>query len=533
MTDTDPWWPAGYADPAFVVRRQAFGTATGGDYVRGTSVSTLPATALRYPTTTPGATAIQNKAFLFAVPFDYVTAQVTWGWGSKDITETWSEVSLVRSGMGYPTTPMDGQTVFRASKDQFISGTTDTDTIPGTLDDPPVLYDQPLQSGQWYYYSLFFKTSRLNWVLGQTTSVLIPRNFGHSDHLWDALPPFYRWTDSNIRQDNGFLRNFLKIFGYELDVFREYVEQWQEVYHIDKSPMPLLRRVGENFGVPYRSGVGDARYRAMLAALPKMLNVRGTPTGLQAVIEAGSKWECEITQGTNLMLLPDDSDFATGTGNWASLHTVTQPLVALTSVAPSALTLGVSTTVNPPVGRGVMSIQTTNATKTANLTVACGDGTLVDRGDLVPLYTGVPVHSGVTYGFSVSVKEDAPCVTGAYMLWFNKTGQPGGYLSRSDPATLLAPGDTAWHTYAVQGAAPVNAVYVVPVLSFTVRPNATPNPFIYVAGASVYKLNEVGSVAVPPPDSYLTLGDPNEIIGDAQKPGAPGGFHEYVMGTPK
>jgi hypothetical protein len=538
MTDlTDPWWPDGYADPAFVVRRQTYGTATGGDYVRGSSVTTLPATALRYPTTTAGFADIQSKAFLFAIPFDYVTAQVTWGWGSKDITETWSEVALVRSGMGYPTTPMDGQTVFRADKTQFTGGTTNTDSIEGTLDDPPVLFDQPLQSGQWYYYSLFFLTSRLNWVLGQTASVLIPRNFHHADHLWEALPPFYRWTDSNTREGNGFLRQFLAVFGFEMDLTREYVEQWQETYHIDKCPLTLLRRVGQNFGVPYRAGVGDARYRAMIAALPELLEVRGTPSAMKGIIEAGSKWECDVTLGTNLMLLPDDSDFATGTGNWATLHATTQPLASMTSVAPAALTLGVSTTVNPPYGRSVMSVQTTAATKTANLTIACGDGTRVPSGtdgrsDLIPLNTGIPIRPGVTYGFSVYVKEDAPCVTGAYLLWFDTKGQPNGYISRATPATLTAPADTNWYLYIVQGTAPANAVYVVPTLAFTTRPNPATNPFIYVAGASVYQLNDVGSVAVAPPDSYLTLGDPSEIIGDAQAPGAPGGFKESILGSP-
>ena len=530
MTDTDPWWPDGYADPAFVTQRQIYGTATGGDYVRGSSVSTLQATALRYPTTTPGTTAIQGKAFLFATAFDYVTAQVTWGWGASDITEKWSEVALVRSGMGFPTTPMDGQTVFRANKSQFASGTINADGIPSTMDDPPVVFDQPLQSGQWYYYSLFFRTARLNWVVGQTASVLIPRNFKHAEHLWNSLPPFYQWTDSNLREGNGFLRQFLTIFGFEMDLTREYVEQWQDTYHIDKCPMPLLRRVGQNFGVPYRAGVGDARYRAMIAALPELLETRGTPTSLQGVIQSGSKWECDITSGTNLMLLPDDSDFFSGTGNWASLHATTQPLAGLTSMTPANVTLSVNTTQTPPVGRSVMRIQGTS--KTADLAIACGDGTLVDRGDLVPLYTGVPVRPSATYGFTVSIKEEITCITGVYLLWFSKAGQPASYISKSSPGTLAAPGDTNWYAYTVQGTAPANATYLVPVLSFTTRPNGAFNPAYYVSGASVYLLNDVGDLAVAPPDSYLTLGDPSELIGDAQAPGAPGTFKEYILGNP-
>ena len=62
MTDTRSWWPDGYGDdPAFQVRRQIFGAITGGDYVRGSSVLTLPHTALRYPTTPVDLSGIVDK----------------------------------------------------------------------------------------------------------------------------------------------------------------------------------------------------------------------------------------------------------------------------------------------------------------------------------------------------------------------------------------------------------------------------------------------------------------------------------------
>ena len=52
MTDRS-WWPEGYDLPAFRVKRQTYGLMEGGDWVRGSSVTTLAHTALRYPTTTP------------------------------------------------------------------------------------------------------------------------------------------------------------------------------------------------------------------------------------------------------------------------------------------------------------------------------------------------------------------------------------------------------------------------------------------------------------------------------------------------
>ena len=268
-------------------------------------VTTLAQTSLRYPTTVPGFEAVKGKAYLAIRPWlrlpavhykgtvkdDYGSAQISWGW-PVGLEEKWEEVALVRSGFGDPTTVNDGETVFSSPKGGFLDDQ-GVLTVP-----PPVVIDQPLQSGQWYYYSLFFKTGPLDWVLGMTGNVQIPRDYHHAEHLWDAIPPFYQYSDSNIREGNGFLQQILTVFGYELDTARQYVESWQECYHIDKTPVPLLKRVGENFGEAYRGGIGVIRYRGMIAALPEALSMRGTSQAMQQVIEASSKWLCEISIGS-------------------------------------------------------------------------------------------------------------------------------------------------------------------------------------------------------------------------------------------
>jgi hypothetical protein len=106
------------------------------------------------------------------------------------------------------------------------------------------------------------------------------------------------------------------VFGFELDQTREYVEQWQELYHIDYCPVPLLRRLGPNFGVQFESGVGDIRYRSLLSQIGHLYGIRGTRRCLERVCSAVSKYECDVTQTGNLMTLPDDSDFFEGVGNW-------------------------------------------------------------------------------------------------------------------------------------------------------------------------------------------------------------------------
>ena len=752
---TDPWWPEGTDDPAFQVKRQSYGLLTGGDYVRGSTVETLPQTALRYPTTTPGFDAATNKAFLTLRAFDYETAEVGWGW-PINIEEKWSEVALVRSGFGFPTTVNDGQTVFRAGKPDFstpatpavlnpsVSAVTTTDnnfhidtnyritgrasivrvshvqylaslwmptpggrswvvyldvdgslklqwslngnddgwippqrlattealaalpkgpddliylgvdfikdntptyvvaltstdgvtwtelesrrvlpaqvadtfnttgvslsvgarsdgggsthwegkiawvearllpetvrwrfnaadypsgdvltwtdprTIQWTITDaaamsrvvsstisvpPPIVYDRPLQSGQWYYYSLFFKTTQLDWVLGMKGSVLIPRNYRHAEHLWNALPPFYRYTDSNQREGNGPLRQFLSVFGFEMDLTREFVEQWQEVYHIDKTPVPLLHRVGENFGVSYKGGVGDVRYRGLIAALPDLLRMRGTTVALKQVVESYSKWQCDITVGTNTMLLPDDSDFFTGTGNWGHLAADTDTLDTNISTCPALLIHGPPGTSSPPAntGRGTMRAVTKKTDETKNLVLACGDSVIMTKDaennwvevkTVVPLYAGVPVQPDSSYGFTCHVLQQAPAITTPYLLWFGQGGQPVNLIGKA-AGNSFEPSDSLWHEFVVQGIAPAGAVYMVPVLYFTNRKTfgAGPNSaFIDVAGSTTYLLDDSGhAVAVIPPDSYLTLGDPAELLG---VPDEARDFPGYIMGTP-
>ena len=524
-----PWWPDGYIDPAFIVQRQEYGAAVGGDYVRGSTVITLPHTALRYPTTVKGATAVQGKAFLAVRAADYDTSEVAWGW-PPNLQAKWREVALIRSGFGYPITVNDGQTVFRATQASFSLS-------DGTLAPPPLVLDKPLQSGQFYYYSLFFKTSPFDWVLGMSSEVLIPRNFHHGDHLWDTLPPFYQYTDSNMRVGNGFLRQFLSVFGFELDTTREFVEQWQETYHVDKSPISLLRKVGENFGVPYRAGIGDIRYRALIAALPAMLQMRGTSPALEQVVESMSKYDCDIVAGTNLMLLPDDSDFFSGTGNWTALHPTTDALDAtIDSLMATDVHLSMNSGSAPPAGfgRGIMRVVTTKALETSNFALACGDG-FTTTDEIVPLYAGVPVEPGGTYGFSVNLKMPNVCVVACYLLWFDADGQPSDYLSKASPPNPLAPPDNNWNLFSVQGTAPANATYAVPVIYFTSRPavpsSGTYSIYIDIAGASLYLLGNDAAVNVAPPDSYLTMGDPGEKIGAPPKPGDPT-FKGFILGTP-
>lgn len=521
---SEKWWPPGYTSPAFQVQRQVYGAVVGGDYVRGSAVTTLPQTAIRFASQVKGFDAIKDKAILDVRPWDYSTVQVMWGWPAK-VVDTWQEVSLVRSVMGRPSTPNDGVTVFRAKKGSPEAGLY---TLDGEVYNAPVIYDRPLQPGRWYYYTVFFRTTPIEWVVGMQDSTPLPRNYHHAEHLWDRIPPFYQWTDDNQREGIGFLRQFLTVFGFELDTERELIEQWQNLYHTDFAPMKLLRRLGVNFGIGSESGLGDIRYRSYLAKIADFYAERGTSSGLSDVIEATSHYDVELSPGVNMMMLPDDSEFLTGTGDWSTLDPTTITPTA-TRAIESEVTLATDSATAPPAsaGRGTMIVNPTKAAETKDLIIACGDG-VIDTRSLIPLYNGIAVREASVYGFSISLKMEAPLpVTRVGILWFDGDGQPTDALSDIESASAT-PSDTNWHSYTITGAAPAGVGYLVPFIWLSGRTASgftDRGPYLWTAGAMVYLLGDSATATSIAPDRYLTMGDPAETIGppDATHPG-------YLMG---
>ena len=304
---------------------------------------TLPKTAVRFPTFIAGAADAVSRAILHVRVKSHYTRQEadpgrhrrrralrqlalratsrSPGAGRSSIEDAWTDVALVRSAFGRPSTVNDGQTVMSGHRDAFYQKTSsgdinyDEDGNP-ILALPPIFTDIGLPSGRWYHYGLFFKVSQVEWIQGMLDSCLLPRDFHHADHLWDNLPPYYRWTDENSMVGNGYLKQFLNVFGFELDTTREFVESWQHVYDVDWSPIRLLRKLGPNFGYDYEQGIGDIRYRSLFSEIGHLYDIRGTQKCLEGVVRKMSKFECDVTAGGNVMLLPDDSDFYTGTGNW-------------------------------------------------------------------------------------------------------------------------------------------------------------------------------------------------------------------------
>lgn len=576
-TDTSTWRER----PAFTVQRSIKSPITGGDYVRGSSNVMTEQAALRFPTGLPGWT-IQEaaKGRLLARPIDYSTMKIEWGFPDAllkfddkqaVVTDNWSEVAIVRSAFGCPSTVNDGQVIFRMDKAslypkgyQFQDGKLLTPDVfdPRAKDESGA--SPGLPPGRWYYYTLFFKVQR-DWLRSQMSYSLIPRNTGHSDHLWNALPPYYRYLDNEQRSRAGAgdLEKFFAVLGYELDYTRELVESWQDTYHIDWSPVPLLRRVGENFGVPYEPGIGDIRYRALLGRIGFIQQQRGTPSGLRQLIAAASKCDCDLTQSPNTLLLPDDSDFYEGTGNWVPLHDDTRALLSSSpGIPPSGyataeqVRLGWGLNLRPavPAGRGEMHVWTAAAYANRNIIVACGDGlkylwsnadtydpaddVLLNRfpQEIAPRFSATPVDAGQVYGFSIFANSDTSgVVVRPMILFFTSEGQAESVIAADTwvgtvPTALADPAE--WYEISVSAPVSTLATYAVPCVIITARPGTTDSryptisPSVHFAGASFHLQGGVSEIATDVPIEYITLAEPGEFIGPPNLPTFPG----YLIG---
>lgn len=559
---TDPWIPYEGEPPAFQVQRPHFGDVSGGDYVRGGTAG-LPKSATRYRLDIPDSQTLATQSSLVATVQAYDRIDVTWGWPTR--FDTWAEVALIRSGFGHPSTVNDGETLFRSTRAAYA----DVDSLGAPLS--IVIVDDNLPSGRWFYYTLFFYVGT-TWIPALHAQALVPRNFGHEEHLWNALPPYYQWVDSRFRSNDGYLRQFFEIFGFELDLTREYVESWQETYHADFSPIQLLKRVGENLGLSNEEGLGEIRYRALVGQLSELYQRRGTPEGIRQLIEISSKYETFLTEGRNMMLLPDDSDFGTGPGNWVlgaaagGLSTPTAGLAVATGGAFDAvLTLstarmaralsadGVGTAYTPTVAiigsTGPVTALAGTATASGTAFNPTIDHPIVLIAPYVSsdravgfgrgvLHVSVPVEAGtgdviVNAGRGIlftgtmrvpkvlSPKYNGIPVKAGNLYGFSiqykgpVTGAAGIYWYDKNEAfvssiELLAPSPGAWQQLTVQGEPPAGAIYAIPYVRQTSR---TAGNGFDLMGGMFYLVGDVATVAALSPDYYLTLGSGDELIG--------------------
>jgi hypothetical protein len=549
--------------------------------VSPTGIATVPAPAyVRYQPSDTIIDSLSTRTTFYIEPWDYNTTRIVWGVDdvvNKKVLDDVEAgltplVAVTRSAFGYPMTPLDGQKIFeRKYTDVFsYSGNLQVpmvmETQPAAADNEfqrPVassqsLYDRNLPSGRWYYYTLFFyikgSYSSARWVSGGSTEALVPNNYKHFETFYDLIPPYYRIKDREFVAGTGqagVLERLVRAIGFEADYTRTLAEGVENVYNVDYVHEGLLHALGEtNMGVDAEEGLGDVRYRSLLATVNKLYDERGSTRGIQKLALASTKYNNKILEGVNMMNLTDDAEFVFNTGSWGSLVGTEDTFVnseewGATATDWNPIDIATVDEANSPSIRKRALYATYNPDDNASdgtaasadkgLLLMCGLGVgevinrfyLVEDVSFYPQFHGIRCDSGNIYTFSFYAKRlgtdpgsTAANVT-AGVMWFNLPANHtfdinDDFISFSKQITSTANGadTTNLVRYSVQSESPLSLrgeeyVYAVPYIAFN-------NSYERHIAACMFspQLNSASQFAVEP-DTTLTLGVPNELLGSS------------------
>ena len=549
--------------------------------VSPTGTATVPAPAyVRYQPTDTIIDSLSTRTTFYVEPWDYNTTRIVWGVDSVVNKKVLDDVeagltplvAVTRSAFGYPMTPLDGQKIFeRKYTDVFsYSGNLQVpivmETQPASTDNEfqrPVasaqsLYDRNLSPGRWYYYTLFFyikgNYESARWVSGGSTDALVPYNHKHFETFYDLIPPYYRNKDREFIAGTGqagVLERLIRAIGFEADYTRTLAEGVENVYNVDYVNEALLHALGEtNMGVDAEDGLGDIRYRSLLATVNKLYDERGSTRGIQKLALASTKYNNKILEGINMMNLTDDAEFVFNTGSWGSLVGTENTFVNSedwggTATAWNPIDISTVDEANSPSIRKRALYTTYSSTGNASdgaaasaskgLLLMCGLGTgevinrfhLVEDVSFYPQFHGIRCTSGNVYTFSFYAKRlgtdagsTATNVT-AGVMWFNLPANHtfdinDDFIAFDKQVTSTANGadTTNLVRYAVQSESPISLrgesyVYAVPYIAFD-------NSYKRHVAACMFspQLNTASEFAVKQ-DITLTLGVPNEFLGSS------------------
>jgi hypothetical protein len=536
-------------------------------------------TYLKYSTQDTFLDDIVSRVNFYVEPWDYNTVRLIWSVDPDlhekaiyDVSQGRTpKVVITRSSFGYPSTPLDGQKILDRKYVETIATVEGQMVVPYMETQPESndndfkrpslstqgLYDRNLVPGHWYYYTIFFYIQGTGdsqqWVEGGSKDALTPINYKTAETLYDLIPPYYRSKDKEFLSgegQRGVLERLIQVIGFEADYTRTLSEGIENVYNIDRTHDDLLHALGEtNLGVGPEAGLGDIRYRSLLAMINPLYNTRGTTSGLLRLSAAAVKYNCKVLEGVNYMNVFDDAEFLTNSGSWGNLSQTDLDWVQNTWVQPDT-TVGYDwitseiteynsvdllvvdgETGSPAEKRGALEITKANTEDSSSnamvITCGVGEGEVYNRLHVIepvsfePQFHGIRCNSEDIYTFSFYSRrlDGSAGDIAAGILWFNL---PINHLFNFNDDLISANtelhlgGDSVSATmtrYSVQAEAPFSKrgeqhVYAVPYIAFS-------NSSTRRISACMFnpELNSASSFAVQP-DITLTLGDPAEFISD-------------------
>lgn len=354
-------------------------------------------------------------------------------------------VRLVRSLAGTPVFYDDGDVL-----------------VDEHYDDAPLEYvDTALTTGRVYYYALFVLERSNRWVRLVAQAVLVPKDYGYADRLYDGLPAVFKSSDfqtlEELEEDDertSLLFRFMQLFGYQLDTTRAELEHLRRALEATAVHEKLLPALGQQVGVRYERQLGGRAMRRLTSNAVKLWGQKGTLPGVRGMANAVTGYPAVVRLGHNLAL--DHTAGPTGgAGRWYSEDAD----ISFDSYATpqSDVVLGVEEGNQRANRLGVHTVSPLADT----LTLTTNDGELEGK---ERAYQAIPVIAGLPYLVSQYFDGEAPTSTmtaRAGIQWLDADGEPIGTPVFGTTGGTIRQGWLSRPT--VSAVAPDNARYLEPL----------------------------------------------------------------------
>ena len=378
-----------------------------------------------------------------SLPYDYQAIQLTW------VTPggSWDYMRLIRHAYGFPVNADDGDVLFEITNGETPTFYKDTGQYPSNVG---------LEQGHCYYYSLFVRETTYNsWQRAGDVIGISVKNYGTVETMYDYLPSIVTSQvpyDTAVEKNNDFLKRFLKLFAFQLDLYKTQTENVMNRYDIDNVNGLLLPAFMQQYGFAYEPTIGMKQSRILLKNAALLYQNKGTKAGTNEFVKAYAGYDNIITMGRNLMLDQNDSSFEQSIGSWAPLTNCTLARHSVTD----------SPTIDPYNELSAQPDFPNLKTGTLQVT-ASGSGNIefIQSGSN-PTKIGIPVTETTAYCFSFYAQTETTSrsIT-SKIYWYDKNGT---FLSSSTAGSSISDTSGSWTKGYVTATAPSTAVYAIPYI---------------------------------------------------------------------
>ena len=206
-----------------------------------------------------------------ATPIDYQTIRLTW----VTPTGSWDYLRLVRSSYGFPVTADDGDILFEDANEAARVVYVDTGAVPDNVG---------LKPGEPYYYSIFVRETAYNsWKPAGNAIGISVKNYNTLNSMFNHLPTILTSQvpyDSSVERTNDVLSRFLKLFAFNLDLYKSQTENIAHRYNITDLNGELIPILMREFGLTYEPELGLKQSKILLNNIIRLYKNKGSKLGL-------------------------------------------------------------------------------------------------------------------------------------------------------------------------------------------------------------------------------------------------------------